>query len=240
MKKRIILMLTTLCMIIAIAMPAGATNVLEESKELAMQSIVSEMIAQYPLEDRIADVKSKSLDEDVPEEIREAVTFSFSSSDEYSSTNTNSLTKQGTSDIDYSVKNLGEVTVNGKSIGNLYSATGTKKTKSGSDTMLGVEAYLSIVWIDNLGMDNVLVEVSGGWNKMGQTTKDHTLRYSATNFDNVGDSAFKTGVDNPFEYDNIYFHGLVISATSHVTIWEGGLPSSQEHFNFSLSPTIFD
>lgn len=156
MKKRIILMLTTLCMIIAIAMPAGATNVLEESKELAMQSIVSEMIAQYPLEDRIADVKSKSLDEDVPEEIREAVTFSFSSSDEYSSTNINSLTKQGTSDIDYSVKNLGEVTVNGKSIGNLYSATGTKKTKSGSDTMLGVEAYLSIVWIDNLGMDNVL------------------------------------------------------------------------------------
>ncbi len=244
MKRKIISLLTALCMISLVTVPAGASDTTENGTDLSVTKLVEEMIAQYPLTERIEDAESGNIDENVREEIKEAVTFSISDGHEDSAMTTDNLMEDETSNIAYSIQNLGEVVVNGQSVGTLYSATGTEKTKTGSDTMMGVEAYMSIVWIDNFGTDNVLVEVSGGWRANGHYIDSRSLQYSATDNADIGETEFIENVSNPFKYSDINFHGLVINATSYAEIWEDE-PSSSGYpiarmFRFSLTPTIFD
>lgn len=244
MKKKTISLIMVLCMSFLAVVPASATYATVNGTDLAAMNVAKEMMAQYPLAERIEDAKSGKVDNDVEEDIREAVTFSVSSGQENMARTANTLTEDVATDIDYSIKNLGEVVVDGESVGTLYSATGTQKTKTGSDEMLGVEAYMSVVWIDNFGYDNVLVEVSGGWYEHGHYVHRKSLRYSATDYDGIGDERFIENVSDPFEYTNIDFHGLAITAVSYAEIWEDEPSSSgdpiRRQFTFSVSPTIFD
>ena len=165
--KRIISMLMVLCMSTAFIVPAGAINVsTETTKDFAVEAIVSEKVSQYPVAERIADAKRGYIDEDVSEEVLASVAFSNGETGENSRALANNLTETDEASIDFSIKNLGEVVVDGQSVGTLYSATGVQKTKNGSKELkdVNVAAYLTVVWIDNTGYDNVLVEVSGGWN----------------------------------------------------------------------------
>ena len=242
MKKKAISLLMVLCMSISIVVPAGATCATKEDIYLAEVDVVKEMIAEYPLTERIEDAKAGRIDENVDEDVREAVTFSVYSGQ--GDLTANNLTEDVTEDIDYSIKNLGEVVIDGKSVGTLYSATGAQKTKTGSEELLGVEAYMSVVWIDNFGYDNVLVEVSGGWNELGSYVPKRSLRYSATDYDGYGEERFLEHVGNPFEYTDIDFRGLAISAVSYAEIWEDE-PSSfgepiRRQLRLGVSPTIFD
>ena len=159
--KRIISMLMVLCMSTAFIVPAGAINVsTETTKDFAVEAIVSEKVSQYPVAERIADAKRGYIDEDVREEVLASVAFSNGEAGENSRVFASNLTETDGASIDYSIKNLGEVVVDGQSVGTMYSATGVQKTKTGSKELkdVNVEAYLTVVWIDNLGYDNVLVE----------------------------------------------------------------------------------
>lgn len=244
--KRIISMLMVLCMSTVFIVPAGAVNVSAESAEdTTVKTIVSEMVEQYPLVDRIADAKRGYIDEGVGEEVFASVTFSTGDVRDDSSAITSNLTESGEADIDYSVKNLGEVVVDGQSVGTMYSATGVQKTKTDSKELknVNVEAYLTVVWIDNLGYDNVLVEVSGGWNdRWGYYKENRRVYYSATDLDGIGDSGTKYPSGDSFTYSNINYHGLCIDAASFIDIDVSNPNSDPEMktFSFSLSPTIFD
>lgn len=243
--KKAISMLMALCMSIALIVPAGASNVSAERANLAVTGIVSEMVAQYPLADRIADAKSGQVDEDVGEEVLASVSFSTGDARENTSAIARNLMEADEGGIDYSIKNLGEVVVEGQPVGTLYSATGVQKTEEGSKELkdVNVEAYLTIIWIDNFGEDNVLVEVSGGWyDNWGYYKENRMVRYSATDLDGIGDEATKHPLKDEFTYSNINFHGLCIDAVSSIDI-DVSKPNSDpvmKTFRFSLSPTIFD
>lgn len=244
--KRVISMLMVLCMSTVFFVPAGAVNVsAERAEDFAVKTIVSEMVEQYPLSDRIADAKSGYIDEDVGEEVLTSVSFTSGAIGEDSPAIANNLMESDEAEIDYSIKNLGEVVVDEQTVGTLYSATGVQKTKTGSKELkdVNVEAYLTIIWIDNLGYDNVLVEVSGGWNdRWGYYKEKRRVVYSATDLDGIGESSTKRPSSDSFTYSDINYHGLCIDAASFIDIDVSNPNSEMEMktFRFSLSPTIFD
>lgn len=244
--KRIISMLMVLCMSSVFIVPAGAVNVSTEREEdFAVKAIVSEKVNQYPVAERIADAKRGYIDENVREEVLASVAFSNGEAGENSRVLASNLTETDGASIDYSIKNLGEVVVDGQSVGTMYSATGVEKTKEDSKELkdVNVAAYLTVVWIDNAGYDNVLVEVSGGWNdRWGYYKENRRVSYSATDLDGIGDSDTKRPSGDSFTYSNINYHGLSISAASFIDI-DVSKPNSDPEmktFKFSLSPTIFD
>lgn len=244
--KRIISMLMVLCMSTAFIVPAGAINIsTETTKDFAVEAIVSEKVSQYPVAERIADAKRGYIDEDVSEEVLASVAFSNGETGENSRVLANNLTETDEASIDFSIKNLGEVVVDGQSVGTLYSATGVQKTKNGSKELkdVNVAAYLTVVWIDNTGYDNVLVEVSGGWNdRWGYYKENRRVYYSATDLDGIGDSSTEYLSKDSFTYSNINYHGLSISAASFIDIDVSNPNSDLEMktFSLSVSPTIFD
>ena len=246
MRKKGISLLMAMCMSLVVMVPTSAINIAENDIDLAVTNAVREMIEQYPIEERIEEARYGNIDENVGEEIREAGVFSILPDNENLLVATNNLTEEIESNVDYTVKDLGEVVINGRSIGTLYSATAAEKTKSGSSTMkeAKVEAYLSIVWIDNFGPSNVLVEVSGGWNKSGTNiTENPMVRYSAKDLEDFGDEATKFPDGYSFTYSNINFKGLTIEATSYLDVWVNSTSGSGHDtklFMFHLSPTIFD
>ena len=246
MKKKTISLIMALCMSFLAIVPASAADVTANSTDLAAMSVAKEMLAQYPLAERIEDAKSGKVDNAVEEDIRGAVTVSVSSGQKNMARTANTLTEDVVADVDYSIKNLGEVVVvDGESVGTLYSATGVQKTKTGSKELndVNVEAYLTVVWIDNTGYDNVLVEVSGGWNdRWGYYKENRRVSYSATDLDGIGDSDTKYPSGDSFTYDNINYHGLSISAASFIDIDVSNPNSDPEMktFRLSVSPTIFD
>ena len=256
MKKKTISLIMALCMSFLAIVPASAADVTANSTDLAAMSVAKEMLAQYPLAERIEDAKSGKVDNAVEEDIRGAVTVSVSSGQKNMARTANTLTEDVVADVDYSIKNLGEVVVDGESVGTLYSATGVQKTKTGSKELndVNVEAYLTVVWIDNTGYDNVLVEVSGGWNDRWGYYKDMVNAISApetipgvicgtiTFIRALGDSDTQYPSGDSFTYDNINYHGLSISAASFIDIDVSNPNSDPEMktFRLSVSPTIFD
>lgn len=244
--KRIVSMLMVLCMSTVFIVPAGAVDVsAERAEDFAVKTIVSEMVEQYPLADRIADAKRGYIDETVGEEVFASISFSNGDVGNASPAIASNLTESDEADINYSIKNLGEVVVDEQTVGTLYSATGVQKTKTGSKELkdVNVQAYLTIIWIDNLGYDNVLVEVSGGWDdRWGYYKENRWVYYSATDLDGIGDEDAKHPSNDEFTYSNINYHGLCIDAASSIDI-DVSKPNQDlvtKTFSFSLSPTIFD
>ena len=217
------------------------------NEDFAVKTIVSEMVEQYPLADRIADAKRRYIDEEVSEEVLDSVSFSTGNTRKNSpaiASEASELMEADEAVIDYSIKNLGEVVFGGQSIGTLYSATGVQKTTGDSKQMkeANIEAYLTITWIDNFGYDNVLVEVSGGWRDYwGYVKKNKMVVYSATNLNGFGDEDTKYPSDYEFKYSNINFHGLCLDAVSYIDV---NIPQGAEMYTktfiFGYSPSIFD
>lgn len=244
--KRFISMLMVLCMSAICIVPAGAVNIsTERAEDFAVKAVVNEKLNQYPLAERIADAKRGYIDEDVSEEVLAAVSFTSDEVGKNSQVLASDLTGTDEENIDFSIKNLGEVVVDGQSVGTMYSATGVQKTKSDSKELkdVNVQAYLTIVWIDNFGDDNVLVDVTGGWNdRWGYLKENRTVTYSATDLDGYGDIETKYPSQDTFEYTDINFHGFSISAVCSIDI-DVSKPNQEvemKTFRFSLSPTIFD
>ena len=243
--KKVITMLMVLCMSTVFTVPAGAVDVSAESAEdFAVKTIVSEMVEQYPLADRITDAKRGYIDEEVREEIWDSVSFSTGNAGENSPAIVSNLMEADEAVIDYSIKNLGEVVSGGQSIGTLYSATGVQKITGDSKQMkeANIEAYLTITWIDNFGYDNVLVEVSGGWrDNWGYLKENQMVLYSATNLNGFGDEETQYPSDYEFTYSNINFHGLCIDAVSYIDVYiPRGAEMYTKTFKFGYSPSIFD
>lgn len=115
-------------------------------------------------------------------------------------------------EVSYSVKNLGQVLENGKVSGTLYSLTALSSIKntSGTHDEDNVHCYMSVVWIDNLGPNNELQAVNGGW-VTERSLYDRNVYYG------VDDTMItKTPSGNSFSYNNIGVEGLQIHAVSTV------------------------
>lgn len=74
------------------------------------------------------------------------------------------------------------------------------KTDSGSAQKNGTTAYGSLTWIDNFGIENELVSVSGGWTPgYGEQLLDRSVTYGADN--DSAKSALKYPSSNSFSYN---------------------------------------
>jgi hypothetical protein len=76
--------------------------------------------------------------------------------------------------------------------------------------MDNVHAYLSVTWIDHLGVNNELVAVQGGW-QTARTLYDRTVYYGV---DSNNVTKYPSG--NSFSYANLGIRGYQIHAVSTV------------------------
>ena len=100
------------------------------------------------------------------------------------------------------IKKLGQVQRAGQQR-NVYTLTAfasDTKTEYNTSQTLETTANVSLTWIDNLGIENELVSVSGGWSpgNNNQLT-DRSVRYGADNDDDRSTTRFPSG--NSFSYD---------------------------------------
>lgn len=86
-------------------------------------------------------------------------------------------------EIKATIRNLGSIIKN-ETTGTMYTltvvATGVEKTDSDNTSKHNSRAYASVTWIDNLGTQNELVSVSGGWNLGPNTLTDRNVNYGVT------------------------------------------------------------
>lgn len=138
--------------------------------------------------------------------------------------------------IIYTVKSHGVIIENGISKGTLYSLTaGERKTTSNTVTKDGVTASLTVVWIDNLGPDNQLISVSGGWIPGDGTVSNRMVEYGLS-YSGVWDHvATKYPTSNSFSYAAPSdFVGLIINAFSTATC------NGSSTIMCEVKPTILD
>ncbi len=114
--------------------------------------------------------------------------------------------------VTYTVKKMGKVYDRSISCGDLYTLTATSKTKVTSDTtdQDNVHAYLSITWIDNLGVNNELVSVQGGWSTE-RSLYDRTVMFGVDDYTRT-----EYPTSNSFSYPNIGLNGYRMHAVSTV------------------------
>jgi hypothetical protein len=114
-------------------------------------------------------------------------------------------------DISYTVKNVGNIVSENGDIGTMYSLTavarGTQKEEYEPHTEDNVDCYITLVWIDNFGVNNELVEVWGGWWPNGRTLYDRQVWYGEMN--RVGEFiegkySIKYPTSNTFDYSPGY------------------------------------
>lgn len=87
-------------------------------------------------------------------------------------------------DVYITVRELGNVAKSGEEGGTVYCITAfasSEKTDSGtSATVDHTYAYGSILWIDNLGVKNRLLRVTGGWSTSGDAIADREVGYGVS------------------------------------------------------------
>lgn len=118
------------------------------------------------------------------------------------------------------VKRLGQVQ-RSNGLGNVYSLTifSATKTDSGTAQKSNTTAYGTVTWIDNLGLENKMVNASGGWNSgYNDQLLNRAVEYGAMT-NNNNSSAFRNPSGNQFSYDgNSNMKGLVIFLDSTVNV----------------------
>lgn len=145
-------------------------------------------------------------------------------------------------DVHYTVKFLGNISGNelsrGTTTGNVYSVTATTKTTMDTYEEGELFAWISMTWIDNLGIDNQIVRVQGGWATGGYEVLDRQVWYGvkgvSTTFEgDLYETQFPE--TNSFNYEpSKNLVGLTLKAYSFCDL----------HGRYSLyvnvTPTIFD
>jgi len=142
-------------------------------------------------------------------------------------------------DVSYTVSYLGDITEYGSTTGSIYTLTAATKTTSTYVTEDNVDCWISLTWIDNLGTNNEIVKVTGGWNANGRTLSDRQVYYGITRLNGgfiSGLSESKFPTSNTFSYKpSKTLSGLYLTAYSWVS--SSGYPYL---INCTVKPTIFD
>lgn len=212
--KKVFCMLLVFSLCLGLHLSAGAAEVLTDGAAVPM---AEEVLAQIDLEAELSDAEKGIIGQDVSEAILQNIEIDGNEGMETS----------------YSVKNLGQVETDEGSRGTMYSLTAvmkSTKTTSGQNNIDNVHSYMSVTWIDNLGTDNELCSVSGGW-ETERTLSNRKVQYG------VDDSTkTKNPSGNTFTYTNIGMTGYQISATMsvHSAGWDWN------PITLTVSPGIFD
>ncbi len=124
------------------------------------------------------------------------------------------------------VKELGQIQ-RANEYSNIYSMTvfsdTATKTDSGTAQKYNTMAYGTVTWIDNLGMANELVEVSGGWNPgYKEQLLNRKVRYGANTNSMDTTLSFTTNSNSFHKYANSKMVGWVLFLDTYVEV-NGGL-----------------
>lgn len=191
-----------ICLIFSMSLPAFAAEM--DSKYVTSAYVTNgtqlyrldEALSTIDIAREISDAKNGLIGENVDPDILKSIELSSAASE----------------NVSYSVKKLGDVLTRNGETGSLYSLTAVSTTKTTSDTtdMDNVHAYLSVTWIDHLGVNNELVAVQGGW-QTARTLYDRTVYYGV---DSNNVTKYPSG--NSFSYANLGIRGYQIHAVSTV------------------------
>lgn len=117
------------------------------------------------------------------------------------------------------IRNLGQLR-SSKTTGTVYvlSAFAEQRMDSGStyDDILGTSASGRIVWIDNVGFDNELVEVSGSWSSNGYQIDNQKVWYGARTND-PDDERVREPSSLSFKYSGSGIDGWVLYLETYAT-----------------------
>lgn len=219
--KKVSALMLSLALIFSLSLPVSASE--------PNVNTVDDALSQYTLTARLEDAASGFIDPTISSDVLDSISVSFS---------TNSLSTRSVSDTDkessYAVKNLGLVSNGTENIGTLYALTASEKEISDETTKNGVDAWITLVWIDYLGTDNELVSVSGGWTPNGKTISDRDVTYGQSSSGSYS-SITAHPSSNSYSYDDLGIRGLRLFAES-----EASISGASSTITVSVSPTIWD
>ncbi len=193
---------------------------------------VQSLASEYSINDRLRDAQLGIIDDTIGSQILDNITVSYISE---SSIGYQSYQNSDAVIPTYALRNLGNVYDNGEIVGTVYALTATEKISSNSATQSGVDAWISIVWIDNLGVNNELVSVTGGWSPNGHALSDRYISYTIVQYS--GDTGYSIGsrpTGNSFNI-SVGTSGYSFSATSKVCV-DGAL----SRLTVSVASSVWD
>lgn len=142
-------------------------------------------------------------------------------------------------DVDVTVRNLGDVRTRSGEGGTMYALTavaGTSKDSYNDNYLWNCKAYGTIYWIDNLGTNNVMTAVDGGWEvASGVAISGRRAQYG--NFRLPNQTVTSQVSSNKFNFSglNITANELFLHTTAKLT--KNG---DSETLGLRVKTTIFD
>lgn len=195
--KKIISALLAIYMLLGLSIPCAAKTFDEVPGEIVASS-AEELVSTYDISSSLEKANEGYIDERVDSQILNRINVSGADS--------------------YSVEYIGRVAANSRSGdpgGTMYAVTATQKEVSNSNSEDNIEAYITMIWIDNQGTNNKLYHIYGGWNPNGRTLENRLVTYG---WDNITDSYF-TGMrptGNTYDFYPIGIEGFRVSAVASV------------------------
>lgn len=195
-------------LIMCLAVPAMAA---EDSVLTAAEN----MAYAYTIEERLLDAQTGFVDAGIDKDIIESINVGLSPDN---NGQTRSMKDSDENVVSYGIRNLGNVYEDGEIVGTVYGLTATEKTISNAGSQSGVDAWLSLVWIDKLGTENTLVSVSGGWSANGHALTNRYVSYTVADYG--WDSVYSIGsrpTDDTFNIP-VGATGYAFTARSEVAV----------------------
>lgn len=165
-----------LSLLIAVIMLFSSITTLaseKESSDIKVQEDI--LISNINIAEEIDNALNGVIDESIPHDVLNQIDVGVQVVPK-NSLGKNLTNAENDFDVYYTVKNVGDI-YDGDTVGTMYSATvyATQKESTGNSTEGGVNSYITIVWIDNLGLNNVLKGVYGGWTPNGKTLSNRSV-----------------------------------------------------------------
>ena len=200
--RKLFAVVLALCLVFSMTLPAFAAEM--DSKHVTSAYVINgtqlyrldEALSTVDIAKEISDAKNGLIGDNVNPDVLKRI----------------EITSAANENVSYSVKKLGDVRMRNGETGELYSLTAVSTTKTTSDStdLDNVHAYLSVTWIDHLGVNNELVAVQGGW-QTERTLYDRTVYYGVDS-----NSVTKYPSGNSFSYANLGIRGYQMHAVSTV------------------------
>lgn len=95
------------------------------------------------------------------------------------------------------------------------------KMDNGYNEKHGVEAYIYLYWIDNLGINNELYSVSVSWNTHGKAVSDRKAKYGVMNFTTLFfEASTDVSISGASYYKVVHgeYTGFVLGCTSSIYV----------------------
>ena len=218
--QRILSIVMTLIICLSLTISSFANQTASAKRTAEINEIVSTIDCNSEIQDALDGI----IDVSVPKEILNSVEVS---------TNENR-------NVSYTIKNLGSVSSsNSRSTpAQVYSVTAASEQKvtTSQDEQQEVVLWITMVWIDNLGILNELVRVSGGWTPFGHTITGRAVYYGVA--DMIGsitdEYTEKLPKANSYSYETSYT-GIKFVAYSFASV-----DSNLEQIGVSVESTIYN